>query len=226
MTTRYLIPATVAASAHALLFFPAPDREPATSPKKSPTEIVITHAIVLPSEPPSVDLDEIASTPMPRGSTLERPPVSEDHSAPSDAGFVIDRQRPLPGSRPLVSTPFIPGTFGVPNGDEESVRLNGPRILDASQLDSTPRARSQMPPKYPAEAAREGRSGEVWVEFVVIEDGTVRNPRVIRATDSVFVEATLRAIERWRFEPGRRDGRVVRFRMAVPVVFEPAGREL
>ena len=114
----------------------------------------------------------------------------------------------------------------MPNGDEESVRLSGPRILDASQLDATPRARSQMPPKYPAEAARESRSGEVWVEFVVIEDGTVRNPRVIRATDSVFVEATLRAIERWRFEPGRRDGRVVRFRLAVPVGVEPAGREL
>ena len=42
---------------------------------------------------------------------------------------------------------------------------------------------------------------------------------VVESSDRVFEEAAVRAVAKWRFEPGRRDGRVVRFRMAVPIVF-------
>jgi protein TonB len=35
----------------------------------------------------------------------------------------------------------------------------------------------------------------------------------------MFEEPTLRAVAKWQFEPGRRDGRIVKFRMTVPVLF-------
>ncbi len=57
------------------------------------------------------------------------------------------------------------------------------------------------------------------VEFIVEETGRVLDPRVLDSTDRVFEEATLRAVAKWRFEPGTRDGRIVRFRMTVPGVF-------
>jgi protein TonB len=62
-------------------------------------------------------------------------------------------------------------------------------------------------------------TGEVLVEFMVDESGAVRDPRIIRSSDRVFEESAVRAVSRWRFEPGRRNGAIVRFKMAVPIVF-------
>lgn len=47
----------------------------------------------------------------------------------------------------------------------------------------------------------------------------VVNPFVVSSTDHRFEEASLRAVSKWRFEPGKHHGRVVRFRMSVPLVF-------
>ena len=38
-------------------------------------------------------------------------------------------------------------------------------------------------------------------------------------TDREFVEPALRAVRHWRFEPGRRDGKAVPFRMTIPIEF-------
>ncbi|MEO5961553.1 MAG: energy transducer TonB, partial [Opitutaceae bacterium] len=62
-------------------------------------------------------------------------------------------------------------------------------------------------------------AGEVLVNFMVDEAGRVSEARVVRSSDSVFEEPTLRAVSKWRFEPGRVHGDLVRFRMSVPVVF-------
>jgi protein TonB len=57
------------------------------------------------------------------------------------------------------------------------------------------------------------------VEFGVDEGGRVYDPRVVRSSDALFDEPTLEAVRQWRFEPGRRNGRIVRFRMMLPVEF-------
>jgi periplasmic protein TonB len=59
----------------------------------------------------------------------------------------------------------------------------------------------------------------VVVEFIVDERGRVIEPRVVRSTNRIFDDATLQAVAKWQFEPGRRDGKIVRFRMSAPVVF-------
>jgi protein TonB len=74
-------------------------------------------------------------------------------------------------------------------------------------------------PIFPHEARSSGMNGEVLVEFVVDESGRVHDPRVVRASSPIFEPATLQAVAKWRFEPGKSHGRVVRFRMAVPVIF-------
>jgi protein TonB len=62
-------------------------------------------------------------------------------------------------------------------------------------------------------------SGEVYVDFVVDERGQVTNPQVVKSSNPVFNDPTLRAVSKWQFEPGRRNGKVVKFRMTVPVMF-------
>jgi protein TonB len=57
------------------------------------------------------------------------------------------------------------------------------------------------------------------VEFVVDEAGRVMHPFVVRSSRAGFEAPTLRAVEKWRFEPGKKDGRAVRFRMQIPVTF-------
>jgi outer membrane biosynthesis protein TonB len=46
----------------------------------------------------------------------------------------------------------------------------------------------------------------------------------LRASHPGFIESVLQAVARWKFEPGRIAGRIVRFRMSVPLVFAIEGR--
>lgn len=92
-------------------------------------------------------------------------------------------------------------------------------VLSSIHLDNTPRTRFQATPTYPFEARRTGTPGEVHVEFVVDERGRVIDPRVVYSSNRIFDEPTLRAVAKWQFEPGRRNGKTVKFRMTVPVMF-------
>jgi protein TonB len=112
----------------------------------------------------------------------------------------------------------IPGPRGDALGDDLGAKV-GPAIFRTVDLDGVPRVRSQTAPTYPFEAKSRGLSGEVLVEFSVDENGAAFDLRVVRSSDRIFEEAALRAVARWKFEPGRRDGRIVRFKMSVPIVF-------
>ena len=77
----------------------------------------------------------------------------------------------------------------------------------------------QMAPDYPLAMKHGGIEGSVVVEFDVDRSGQVVGIRVLRSTHREFEEPTLRAVLKWRFEPGRRNGKAVPFRMQVPVDF-------
>lgn len=113
----------------------------------------------------------------------------------------------------LTRVPLVPA---LPGGDGRNLFSD---VIGHALLDNTPRTRFQTAPAYPYSAKKEGLGGTVMVEFVVNEQGEVVAPRVVSSTHAVFDEASLRAVAKWRFEPGRRGGRVVPFRMTVPVVF-------
>jgi protein TonB len=95
----------------------------------------------------------------------------------------------------------------------------GSGLVAVTQLDDKPRTRFQNAPQYPQSMKISGATGTVWVDFVVDENGRVHDVRVIKSTNSGFDDATLLAVAKWRFEPGKRKGIPVKFRMAVPVVF-------
>jgi len=102
--------------------------------------------------------------------------------------------------------------FGA--GGEDDVES----LFTEAELDQTPRAIYQPSPILNAKL-RKRAPGTVNIIFTVDPKGRVENPMVQSSSDPVFDRAALSAVKQWRFEPGKRKGEPVRFRMRVPIVF-------
>lgn len=72
--------------------------------------------------------------------------------------------------------------------------------------------------EYPARAMRSGISGIVVVEFDVLPDGRVADPRIVSGPVE-FHATVLAAARAWRFEPARQAGKPVRYRLTKRIVF-------
>lgn len=91
-------------------------------------------------------------------------------------------------------------------------------LVSMSELDQRPRAIHQPSPLINAEVRKAG-GGTVYVLFIVGTNGRVESPIVQKSVHPVLDKAALNAVRQWKFEPGRRNGEVVRFRMRVPITF-------
>lgn len=72
---------------------------------------------------------------------------------------------------------------------------------------------------YPEIARRAGIQGRVVVQFIIDEQGYVRDPFVVRSAGGGLDEAALEAVQRIRFTPGMQRGRPVRVQYTLPVQF-------
>ncbi|PAW68264.1 MAG: hypothetical protein B9S34_02875 [Opitutia bacterium Tous-C1TDCM] len=218
MERDLILSASLAAALHGAALFgfnssaaprdPAPPPEP---PRYFPLLPLPEPDPVPPEE--SASVAQAASAPRPEFS----PPLQPEPPSVSRPG---DFPIPVP---PVIPTAFSdttslptlrPTAAGVADGTGP-----GGDILGIDGLDAAPRTRLQPAPIYPADARHSGLAGEVVVEFTIDESGRVHDARVVRSNHRMFEEPTLRAVSRWVFEPGKRAGRAVRFRMAVPVIF-------
>ncbi len=84
-----------------------------------------------------------------------------------------------------------------------------------------PRPLRQVKPKYTAEAMRAKVQGSVWLEAVVLPDGTVGDVIVTKSLDAVFGldEEAIRAARQWRFAPGTRFGEPVAVLVTLELFF-------
>jgi protein TonB len=119
---------------------------------------------------------------------------------------------------PGLSGGWLEGDFAVKldsvvgGGDEVDA------LFSLADLDQKPRVVYQPSPVLDAKV-RKRAPGTVYILFVVDRDGRVQNPIVQKSTDPVFERPALAAIKQWRFEPGKRNGQPVSFRMRVPITF-------
>lgn len=214
MDARFVLPVTTAAALHAFLFLGtgSDGRIPIKRPAKTDVPVIETR-IVLPPDPIE-DPPAPAMGPTKGSPDADRPTLSELVS--TNSAFEMPTLPDYPPPKTHVERiSFEPP--GDPNGIAEGIQ--NARIVDSIHLDNKPHTRSQTPPTYPMEARNTGLTGEVWVEFVVDPNGRVSTARVVRSSHSLFESATLRAVQLWRFEPGKKNGRPVSFRMIAPVVF-------
>lgn len=91
-------------------------------------------------------------------------------------------------------------------------------LFSIADLDQKPRAIFQPSPLMTRELRRKA-PGTVYVVFVVDPTGRVESATAQQASDPIFEKPALNAVKQWKFEPGKRNGQPVRFRMRVPITF-------
>jgi protein TonB len=214
---RFILPATVAATLHVALFWALPHEEyirlipielgPTVPPPPPPPEDPIT---LLPTEKTASDepFRRISGGPTP-------PELPEEIVTRKTDGPTIPIEPRIRGPIEITTEiPVIsgPGEVGTPGGP-------GLPVFPSGELDRVPNAKIQIAPEYPFAMKSGGIDGSVVVEFDVDRTGSVVAARVLKSTHGEFEASTLRAVRKWRFEPGRKNGRTVPFRMVVPVNF-------
>ena len=85
----------------------------------------------------------------------------------------------------------------------------------------SPRVLRSVDPRYTAEAMRAHVTGVVWLEAVVLPDGTVGDIQITKSLDSVFGldEEAVKAAKQWRFVPGTRFGEPVAVLVSIELSF-------
>lgn len=217
MDRNFVISASVAAAFHAGLLFGLPGAPAKPEPAKTNLVSTLIDAFkIFPEPAPPEDAPEKSSA---LGSPENAAPTLPEVPSTTPSVFTVS----VPETKPLtvnVHVSTIPlGPLGYMGGEIGGVGPGHGPGINFTELDGTPRTRSQAAPIYPFEAKRQGMNGDVLVEFMVDESGGVVSPHVVKSSSPMFEEAALRAVARWKFEPGKRGGRVVRFKMAVPIVF-------
>ena len=86
---------------------------------------------------------------------------------------------------------------------------------------SLPEVITEVKPQYTAEAMRAKVQGVVWLECIVMPDGSVGNIKVTKSLDSVFGldQEAVKAARRWRFKPGIREGQPVPVIITIELTF-------
>ncbi len=92
-------------------------------------------------------------------------------------------------------------------------------VFSMGDLDQKPRAIYQPAPNYPSELQGKRVEGIVYVIFIIDKNGRVSNAKVQKSTHQAFERPALAAIKKWKFDPGKRGGKPVPFRMRVPITF-------
>jgi len=118
---------------------------------------------------------------------------------------------------PGVGGGWAPAEFAV-QADKATSKKEVDTLFALADLDQEPRVVYYVNPTLDPVLRRKAPA-KVFVVFAVDRNGRVENPIVQKSTDPAFEAPALAAIKKWRFEPGKRNGQAVRFRMRLPIVF-------
>lgn len=216
-TQRFGWPVIIAASLHGALFLIS--SEPRVTdidpPRTKPTEI----RIVPEDERITMRPEDGGDPDSAAGGPVTPLPSIPDVPEPlrGDEAFTV----PVTPYQPsIVPVKTLDGVIGLPSETGIGIGPVGrPALPGVDKLDRRPRAMVQPAPAYPDDMRRASIDGSVTVEFVVDTEGRVLRAEAVKWTHREFVDPAVRAVLRWRFEPGTQNGRKVSFRMAVPIEF-------
>lgn len=170
-----------------------------------------------------LDVASLPPPPPPPDEEEEKPEEEKPEEKPPE---LLEEQQPLDLSQlelalnPTIGDGFTGGDFAVrldtaSTGQQEDAVDS---LFSMADLDQKPRITYQPSPVVDAQV-RKKAPGTVYVLFVVDQRGRVESPIVQDSTDPIFEKPALAAVKQWRFEPGKRKGEPVRFRMRVPITF-------
>jgi protein TonB len=178
------------------------------------------------SKPPSTDLVvqsvDTANLPPPPPPPEEN--IEEEEEPEEEPPELMEEAPPLDLSQlelalnPGFSDGWLAGDFAVHLNTLAARPDDVDALFSMSDLDQKPRAIYQPGPVMDAKM-RSRLPGKVNIIFIVDRDGKVKSPMVRSSTDPVFDRAALAAVKKWKFEPGKKNGRPVSFRMFIPITF-------
>jgi TonB family protein len=93
-------------------------------------------------------------------------------------------------------------------------------IINANKLDVPLKPLSRRPPVFPLALRGKVDKGEAVIELLVDEEGRVRLPRIVEASDPAFGYAAVQAVAQWLFTHPQSNGKVAVVRVRVPFSFE------
>jgi TonB family protein len=84
-----------------------------------------------------------------------------------------------------------------------------------------PTVLKEVKPAYTADAMRAKVQGSVWLECIVMPDGSVGEVKVTRSLDPIFGldQEAIKAAKMWRFKPGMRQGEPVPVIITIELTF-------
>jgi TonB family protein len=84
-----------------------------------------------------------------------------------------------------------------------------------------PTVQREVRPAYTADAMRAKVQGSVWLECIVMPDGSVGEVKVTRSLDPIFGldQEAIKAAKMWRFRPGMRQGEPVPVIITIELTF-------
>ena len=151
----------------------------------------------IPPQTPNLDLAHWGDPSAPAGG-----PLSNGHGGPSGIGEG-------PG-RSIGSTPG--NRYGPGAGPGGGVRSIGGGV-------TAPRLIYKIEPEYSEEARKARYQGPVMLRVIVDEQGAVRHVEVSHALGLGLDEKAVEAVRKWRFQPGRQNGKAVPVWAVVEVFF-------
>jgi TonB family protein len=92
-------------------------------------------------------------------------------------------------------------------------------IAKANKLDAQPKPTAMRQPAFPAALRGKAESGEAVVEFLIDEQGHVRLPRIVSATDPAFGDAAAQALIAWQFVAPKAGGQPAVVKVKIPMKF-------
>ena len=156
-------------------------------------------------------IDTAPPPPPPPSTELEPPPPPETEEEPPPPEL-SDTPRQL--SLGDLDLDLSVGTGGVLGGSGMGMIAEGAledvAIFDIADLDQRPQPIARVAPRHPTELLKAKIEGNVVLLFILDENGHVQHPRVESSSRSEFAQPALKAVTRWRFKPGTRDGQPVR----------------
>jgi protein TonB len=167
---------------------------------------VDTARLEAPEPPPEIEEEE-------ESEPEEKPPELAEEAPPLDLSQLEVALNPG-FSEGAMAGDFAVNLKTVVSGSGDNVDA----LFSISDLDQKPRVIYQPGPTLNKEL-RKKLPGRVYIVFVVDQRGRVENPIVQKASDPVFEKPALSCVKKWKFEPGKRNGTAVRFRMRVPITF-------
>jgi len=176
---------------------------------------------------------QIPLPPWPETLALEKDAVVGITVFPGEDGSIWGAY-PHPDVPEALVTPLLNATrkwrwneVGMAHGVDVKIALlpESREITVADIIEVThqrPKPIRQGEPKYPRHLKQAGISGTVRIEFMIDAKGRVPRDyiKVLAASDSAFIEPTIDAIEKWRFEPGRINDQPVAVMARITIPFD------